>query len=749
VAGAEDLLGPHGAAATPPPARPGHVRRDRLLRLLPPAAEPAVVLLVAPAGYGKTTLLGQWARGDGRAFAWVGVEDADDDPARLLRHVSRVLHRITPLDDELRQTLQARDADSRTVVVPRLIDWLTRQDGRGVLVLDDLHRLSDHPSLAVVTALAGGLPDGWSLAVASRRRPPANLVPTGGQRQYVELGRDELALDAQEAAAVLERTGTAVPDDAVATIVRRVEGWPAAVYLSALSIRASAGPAPLAPVVEGVGHLSAYVETAVLDHLPAGTVRLLLRTSVLDRLSGPLCDAVAETTGAGAVLAELARDNLFVLPQDRRGEWYRYHRLFADVLRAELRRREPGTEARLHRLAAAWFDGNGRPEDAVEHALAGGDVTAAARLVTSCGQALADTGRIRTLRRWVEEIGDEGVAGYPPYAVIAGWVWALEADGRRARHFLAAAESAEFAGRPADGSASLESAVVLLRGTMAPLGVERMMADARRALELEPPGSSWYPLACMLLGTAHVLHGSGEAAVRALERAAYFGHDRQSSAVVTAHAQLSLLAADRGEWPAAAAAADDAVGTMRRFRLHEYPHCALAHAAAARVAAHQGDRPTAEHHAGSATGLAGEGSAVAFPWLSVQVAVTLGRTRLSLDDLPAAQRMARDARRHMAGIRGAHILAEDVDRLEDALARRRGLAGPRQLTEAELRVLDLLPTHLTLTQIARELGVSRNTVKTHVAAIYRKVGAPSRARAVSRSRELGLLGPAGHATGPD
>jgi LuxR family maltose regulon positive regulatory protein len=163
------------------------------------------------------------------------------------------------------------------------------------------------------------------------------------------------------------------------------------------------------------------------------------------------------------------------------------------------------------------------------------------------------------------------------------------------------------------------------------------------------------------------------------------------------------------------------------------------------VAAHHGDRASAEDLVAVATRLAGEGSAVAFPWLSVQVAVTLGRTLLVLDDVPAAQRRAREARRHLAGVRGARVLAEDVARLEDALARRHDGADGRQavtLTEAELRVLDLLATHLTLTEIARELGVSRNTVKTQVAAIYQKVGASSRARAVSRSRELGLLGPA-------
>ena len=444
MSGPGDLLGLADTDVDAPPVRPAHVPRDRLLRLLPAAPDPAVVLLVAPAGYGKTTLLSQWAEHDDRPFAWMGVDEGDNDPVRLLRHVSLALGRVTPIDDELLQALHARDADPRAVVLPRLIDWLTRHDSRGVLVLDDLHRLHDATSLAVVAALAAGLPGGWLLAVASRRRPEVNLVPVAGRhargRQYVELGRDELAFDAREAAAVLEHAGVALPADVVGRLVRRVEGWPAAVYLSALSVRES--PDPAAGLTTRRRRRAAPVGVRP-DRRPGPAAGRHRRTSSCARPSSTGCPVPCATRSRGrrgrpTVLAELSRSNLFVMPQDRRGEWYRYHRLFRDVLRAELRHRDPAAEARLHRLAAAWFAGNGRPEDAVTHALAGGDVASAARLVTSCAQALANAGRIRTARRWVEEIGDRGVAEYPPYAVIAGWVWAMEGDGRLARRFLVA-----------------------------------------------------------------------------------------------------------------------------------------------------------------------------------------------------------------------------------------------------------------------------------------------------------------------
>jgi LuxR family maltose regulon positive regulatory protein len=709
-------------------------------------ADPAsadVALLLAPAGYGKTTVLSQWAGHGERPYVWVTVEEQDNDPVRLLQHVVDALIRVTPMGDDVLVALASRDASPRDVLVPRLVDWLARHPGGGVLVLDDLHVLHDEASLGVVAALASGLPPEWGLAVASRRRPGISLVPLRGRRKYVEFGRDDLAFDVREAAVLLASMGREPTPDGVERLVRRVEGWPVAVYLVALAARAGADVA--AGLGEGVDTpLTEFVRTAVLDPLPDATVDFLLRTSVLDRLAGSLCDAVAGTTGSDALLAELEQRNLLVVPEGRGGEWYRYHRLLADVLRTELRRRDPEAEEQLHRRAAAWFADHGRLEDATAHALAGGDVPTAARLLNACFQALANTSRIKTVRRWVEAIGDAGVDAYPPYAVSAAWLWALENDSARAQRFLARAEQADFPDRPADGSASLESAAALLRCAMAPLGVDQMLRDARRVIELEPPGAPWHPLASMLLGVAELLCGNDDAAAKAFERAAYFGHERRPTAVLHAHAQLSLLAADRGDWSTAATAAAAAVDAMKRFNLTDYSHSMLAHAAAARVSAHHRNRAEAQAHVSSAMRLAVDGSRqVSFPWLGVLNAVALGKAMLDLDDPVAAQRMARYAREHLGRLPVSGVLPAEVQRLEETVTSRQGTSQAPPLltlTESQQRVLNLLPTHLTITQIGQELGVSRNTVKTHVAAIYRKLGATTRDDAVRRGRELGLLG---------
>jgi LuxR family maltose regulon positive regulatory protein len=314
----------------------------------------------------------------------------------------------------------------------------------------------------------------------------------------------------------------------------------------------------------------------------------------------------------------------------------------------------------------------------------------------------------------------------------------------RAQQLLTTAERTAFDGRPADGSASFESQIALLRAAMAPAGAVEMMRDARRAMELEPPGSPWYALACAMLGTAHLLQGDGDAAVRAFERTAYFGHGRHGSAVVVAHAELAVLAADRDDWVTAAGAARDAVATMKQSRLQESRQCAVAYAVAARVAAHERDRAAALFNVSSALRLAGDPARqVAFPWLCVQTHLVLGQALVELGDLAAAQRMVLQAHRQLVRMPVPGVLRERVQALEATIARRRDPPDAPPvliLTAAEQRVLQLLPTHLTLTEISRQLGISRNTVKTQVAAVYRKVGAPNRTEAVRVARELGLLG---------
>ena len=487
-----------------------------------------------------------------------------------------------------------------------------------------------------------------------------------------------------------------------------------------------------------------YFRDELLARESPETVRFLMRTAVLDQMSGPLCDHVLGRTDSARLLAEAARRNLFVVPLDRRGEWYRYHRLVAQTLISELRRREPGEEIRVHRSAAEWYQERD-PEKAIAHALAGHDLYTAARLVNRHGQEFVAAGRLRTVQGWLNALDYDGLAGYPPLAITAAWMLALNGDPLGARRCLTAAERASWDGPMPDGSRSLASATTVMRAAMGALGVERMLIDARTATEVEPPGSPWLPAAMGALGTAHALVGAGELAVKELELATRLARDtHRPAAAVATLGELSLLAAERDDWSAAEEKAGQAVELIETAGIEEHLFSILGHAAAARVAAHNGNQVAARRHVGRTLRLYATPSPAAFPWLSAQVAITLGQIFLDLGDHAAARFRAEEARAHLTGLLTEGVLREQLGRLSAGISRQGGHArvpSAMALTKAEMRVLQLLPTHLSLGEIGDELYTSRNTVKTHVAAVYRKLHCSTRTEAVERGRELGLLPP--------
>jgi LuxR family maltose regulon positive regulatory protein len=725
--------------------RPRLVRRDHLLRAFAAVDDDVpLVLLVAPSGYGKTTALSQWAREDGRSFGWVRLDESDNDPVSLLRHIALALHQIHPLEDAVWRALASPNVSPLGVVVPRLVASAIASGAPWMLVLDDFHALTGTIGMDVVVALAKDLPSGCHIVVASRSRPALRLGRLRSQGKLVEFGTQDLSFTDEEARAVLTGAGIDLPPEAVAALARRTEGWPAGVYLAALSVHGAVDVAAAAAEIAGTDkYIVDYFREEVLDRVSAETIRFLLRTAVLDEMSGPLCDAVLGHTGSATWLAEIESRNLFLVPQDHDSRWYRYHRLFGEMLLSELRRREPGEEQRIHRRAAAWYEEHGPPDRAIAHALAGQDTPAAARLVAAYCQRFYNAGQIYTVRGWLEQLNDGALDDHPGLAVDAGWIWALSGDAVRAQRCLRVAEHGPpDTAPPPDGSASLASGVARLRAALAPLGVERMLADARRAFELEPPAGPWYAQAGVVYGAALLFNGEPEAAAKAWERAAYFGRAKQPSAASFALAQMSLLAAERGDWSAARDYAAESWTLIETAGLPEYTSSLPAYLARAGMAVHHGDVAAARHHVGRALRLYVSPSPTAFPWLAAQTAIVLGRILLDLDDHPAARLKLAEAGRHLNRLLTEGVLRDQHRRLAADLARHDG--GPRvpsamTLTAAEMRVLDLLPTHLNLAEIADELHTSRNTVKSQVAAVYRKLRATSRAEAVREGRSAGLI----------
>jgi LuxR family maltose regulon positive regulatory protein len=707
-----------------------------------------LIMVVAPAGYGKTTALGQWASRSSRPFGWMQLDPTDDDPTCLMHRIALALQQIRSRGSALQPAAGHRPTPWGWPTTPRgVIRALHDVSEPIVLVLDDLHHLRHRAALDVVLMVAENIPPGSHVVVASRRQPRLRLARMRARGDLIDVGPADLAFDETETRDLMRRLGIALPPAAVETLLERTEGWPAGVCLAALSLR---GRNDAATLVEEIGgdnrRIKDYLRDEVLSPQPAETARFLMRTAVLEHVSAPVCDSVFQTDGSASWLAEIQALNLFVIPLDDHDEWYRYHRMFGEMLRSELRRREPGEAERIHRSAATWFDTHGFPELAIHHATRGGDTRQASQIIATHVQSLNARGCLLTVRTWLEQFQWTVLADNPPCAVAAAWVWALTGDTARARRSLQIAESSTFDAPMPDGSSSLEAAVLRTRAALAPEGLTVMRADAERAVALEPLGSPWHTLASLLHGSALLLSHVVLEATIAFETAARYHGEAQRPGAVFALGELALIAADRGDWASTAALVAESDRLIHAGNLQQSLPSLLTYAAASRLALHRKDTSTASLHAREALRLYEAPSPAAFPWLAAQTAILLGHLVLDLDDVPGAQRKAHDASLLLRWLHDSLMLKTQYHDLVSRLQRAGERVVAREeagLTPAEMRILHMLPTHLTLTEIAAESGVSRNTVKTQVNAIYRKLHAGNRTQAVRQAQARRLLEPQG------
>lgn len=688
----------------PPRAVPATVRRPRLVTPLCRRREADVAVLVAPAGYGKTTVLTEWASRDPRPFAWVSLDGRDNEPARLLS-------RITDAVGAARLAAGA--------------------DGEFVLVLDDVQVLDGAEPAEVLAAVASDLPPEAMLAVASRAEPPLPIARLRAQRLLIELRADQLALQPDEVAAVLRREGLHVDRDALASLVYLTEGWPAGVSLALLA----GGDRP-----DRFGGderlITDYLTEEMLAELPAGTREFLRHTSVLDVLTGPACDALLRRTGSATVLAELARANVLLVPLDRRGERYRHHRLLATTLRRELRRSEPALERELHRRASTWHRRNGDLDGAVRHAMAAGDVSAAAAIVWRHASTEVAHGRASRLDRWLECFTPRQLSAHPPLALAAGIRQLAAGRGDLVEHWMAAATAA--AGP--EPSPPVAAGIAALRAATAHRGLAEARADAERATALQPDDGPCRALCCYASGVAAHLMGDCDRAAAELAE----GVRRAAVTAPTLHAlclaQLAVLALERDDWEVAAGLVTRARAQIDRFDLACDSSSALVFAASALICAHRGRVADAQRDLRAATRLGASLTDFA-PWYEVELALLAARAALRLCDVSDADARLGVAERLIRLTPEATVLAAWLADAREQLAAFVGPCGvpPSSLTAAELRILRNLPTHLSFREIAERTYVSANTVKTQANAVYRKLDVSCRSEAVARARELGLL----------
>jgi LuxR family transcriptional regulator, maltose regulon positive regulatory protein len=387
---ARDRAVPAGVIETklvPPPVRPGTVARGELLDRLIGATASSVVAIFAPAGYGKTTLLAQSIAREQRPVAWVSVDEGDNDPVVLLLHVAVAVDRAVALPPALFAML-ASPGPFEPSLIYRMCSELSMLSEH-VLMLDDVHLVSGSFSRDVIATLALRVGQGSQVVLSGRGSDGLPIARLRAAGRLLEIGAADLALDEAETRAVLEHAGVSASPDDASLLVGRTEGWAIGVYLAALSLSARTTINDALAAFTGEDrYVVDYIRSEFLAGLASPDVRFLTETAILDRLSGPLCDAVLQTTGSARKLEELERSNLNVVPLDRTRERYRYHHLFRDALRSELMRREPEAVPALHRRAAAWLEGNGEAVAAVEHALACNDLEHAERLIAPLVLAL-------------------------------------------------------------------------------------------------------------------------------------------------------------------------------------------------------------------------------------------------------------------------------------------------------------------------------------------------------------------------
>jgi LuxR family maltose regulon positive regulatory protein len=723
-----------------PSTRPGTVRRTSLIERLAGQVSRPIVSVVAPAGYGKTTLLAQWAERSGQAVAWVSVDEQDNDAKVLLGYVASALDAVQPVARPVFDALASPGSSVPGSVVRRLGNAFAAITVPVLLILDDVHLLRNSECRAALSVLADHVPDSGRLVLAGRDQPPLRVARLRAAGRIAEIGPADLALTREEASLLLRDAEVMLGEKALTDLHQRTEGWAVGLYLAALYLR-EGGSLPDAAATFGGSDqfVSEYLESELLAKISPRRRVFLTRAAVLDRMCAPLCEAVLGLPGSGGALAELARSNMLLVPLDHRREWYRYHHLFRDMLRADLERREPGLAPILLRRAADWYLRNDLPEEALEYSILAGDVETAARLVQRLWRPVYNRGRIATLQRWFSWLDDHGgIEGRPLVAMNAAFLAEMTGHPARAERWADAVDRWHHDASP-PFDAYTEAMAATLRAILCRRGVEQMRADADEAARKFAAANFTAPIIPLMQGMARVLCGDLDGGDGFFFDAESIYRDDPNLLAVTL-CERSLVAMSRNQWNHAEAFVSRARACLRQAGIEDSYGAALTSAVQARAAAHRGDVPAARRELINALRLRPL-MTYAQPHWAAQLRIALIRVDLTLSDLAGARTLMREIGDILERRPDLGTLVGEARELRTRLAAEQGpsIAGASALTAAELRLLPMLSTHLQLQQIAAEMYLSPHTIRAQSKSIYRKLGAGSRSQAVAQARELGLL----------
>ena len=731
-----------------PDPRREWIPRQRLVRSLG-AGDAKLALVHAPAGFGKTIAVAQWREAEiqSRPFAWVSLDPGDDEPVRLWWHIVSSLQRACPSlgGEDLLGLLRVPIPDISGRVVPSLVDALAGLPKPVVLVLDDFHLVGDRRCHEQIESLVVSVLPPTKIVVISRTVPPLQVARLRAAGDLTEIGMSELRFTPHEAARVIGAVAASpLGERDLADLLDSTEGWPAAVFLAALSLRSQPDPSAFVrEFTSGNRHVADYLLEEVIGRQPEHVVRFLTRTAILDRFTAALCDAVTGTSNAAEIIDGLERQNLFLVALDESRRWFRYHHLFAQTLHARLRAREPALAPSLHRLASEWFRAQGLPEEAIGHSLAAGDTDVAVEVMAAHWYSYANAGRFETVSGWLTALGDRTVTVNPLAAHTAAWVAALSGAPGTVGRLLPIIGAGQRTGPLPDGMRSLRSSAALLRAAFGCDGIRVMRESAATAVELEDdPASPWHTLALTIHGFS--LYLSGQPGPGAALRRAVLSGVTDPVVRLTATSVAALIATAEGRLAKAKALADAALRIADDNGMAD-AQASLAHLAVGAEWAEEGRLEEARRELMRA--LRSRCWLGTNPWPAVEAMFRLAGVLHGMGDDTGAAALVTEIDDTLTSLPdGAEAQWARLDLLRLRLGTGAGSAADQagqgdgqRLTDREMTVLRMLRGTMPVAEIAQELKLSANTIKTHTRAIYRKLAVSSRPAAVIKARELGLL----------
>ena len=709
----------------PASARPDDIARDKALKRLAAERERRLVLIEAPAGYGKSTFAAQMCSDDARPAAWINVRDSDNDPGRFLARLGSALVEVEGVD----ASLGPFDSVAAIPLAPdrllaRLLDALA--GGQPVqLVLDDVHILRDMTAIRVVRSLTEHWPTRSRLVLVSRAEPDASIARLRAAHDLSEVRLAELALDRHETAEMLRRAGIHWPETAIEELQTRTEGWAAGVALAAMAH--SVPEETVAPFSGARREVADYLFEEVLRQQSQELRAFMLSTSVVDRLSGPLCDAMTERTDSARLLAQLERTNAFLVPLDGSRIWFRYHHLFQEMLRAELTRQAPETVSGLLDRAAAWHETKGSIDEAFEYARAIGDLNRAGRVLLGHWDEYASRGRFESIRRLLGRCSDQEIESDPMLAIGAAWTVGHMGEVERTRSYLQAAARLDLDAPSPNGASSLRAALYLVRSAAGLEGVGQMLEDGLSVRASESTaGTRWVLGGYRASGTARLVQGQTRQAIDDFEMVVLLteGDDRVRHVRAYSLGFLALAYGDLADWSRAKHYCNEAGALMDDHgSTSEGLPVRVAQAA---ISLEEGNPVDAVRTMEDLRPQLARASSS--PPLYAELSTRCAEIACESGNLDVATAFYEGARRACAQLPDAGSVPTRLDALEH----RMGPPGQRlaSLTPAEMRVLRQLATHRKLDEIAEHLYVSRATIKTQVASIYTKLDVSTRNEAV-------------------